>query len=227
MELSVSKFFSSRYISLCQSGRIKNNFRSPASLYILFRLYFNNNPLRFRHAGGSDAADVLHGFLRRMAVDAVYAVHAHAVQRQLRRCKGRVAGGDSLHHAALVPAVADHARQAGRHVADHTADSGLFSSAQQAQPAGRSRAAGQGAAAQGGQPPGIRLDVHADQIAQGGGPQRGFLGKAVDLHLRRPRRGFQPRQQEDPAADSRHFDGDQARRHDFPGRLQVPFRDGA
>ena len=93
---------------------------------------------------------------------------------------GGVHSDDALHDAALVSAVADHAGNASGQVVDGLLHLFDRSAPQQHKPAGHSGSGGDGAAAEGGQLAGVFLDIHTDQIAQGGGAQKLFFRIAVD-----------------------------------------------
>ena len=73
---------------------------------------------RADHARRGDAPHIAHRFLGRCGADAMRRGNIDPAQRQSDRLKGRVYRDDALHHAALIAAVADHAGDARRQIAE-------------------------------------------------------------------------------------------------------------
>ena len=94
---------------------------------------------------------------------------------------GRVHRHHAFHGAALVASVADHARDAACHIVDGMGHHFRGAVPQKHQAAGHSGAGGDGTAAEGRQLARVFFDIHADQIAQRGGPQKLLLRIAPHL----------------------------------------------
>ena len=131
--------------------------------------------------GGGDQPHVPHGLLGGGTVDAMDRVDRDALHCHGDRPVGGVHRHHALHGAALIAAVADHSGDAAGHVADGPRHGVCIAVPQKDKAAGHAGARRDGAAAECRQLARILLDVHTDQIAQGGGAQQFLL--RISLYL--------------------------------------------